>query len=78
MVQIRNAYKILVTKPEEKRLHEIPRHKCEYNVEMCLEEMRWEDMDSMHLDQDRDQWWAFMSTVMNLLVSQEKRNFLTS
>jgi hypothetical protein len=27
-----------------------------------------EDVDSIHLAQDRDQWWAVVKTVMNLRV----------
>jgi hypothetical protein len=39
---------------------------------------RWEDMDWMHLAQDRDQWRALLNMVMNLSVSQKAGNFLTS
>jgi hypothetical protein len=28
----------------------------------------WEGMDWIALAQDRDRWWAFVSTVMNLPV----------
>jgi hypothetical protein len=28
----------------------------------------WEGVDQIHLDQDRDQWQAFMNMVMNLQV----------
>jgi hypothetical protein len=31
----------------------------------------------MHLDEDKDQWWALVNTVMNLLFSQKERDFLT-
>jgi hypothetical protein len=36
---------------------------------MDLGEIRWEDVDWMHLVQDRDQWRAVVNTVMNLRVS---------
>jgi hypothetical protein len=29
-------------------------------------EIGWEDVDWMHLAQDRDQWWAVVNTVMNI------------
>jgi hypothetical protein len=35
---------------------------------MDLREIRWEDMDWMHLAQDRDDRWAVVNTVMNLRV----------
>jgi len=35
-----------------------------------------EIVDSIHLVQERDQWWIFMSTVMNLRIP-EGLNFLT-
>jgi hypothetical protein len=52
---MRNAYKILVRKPEGKRQLERPRCKREGNIRMELREMAWEDMNWMHLSQDRDQ-----------------------
>jgi hypothetical protein len=33
-----------------------------------LREAGWEDVDWMHLAQDRDQWRAVVNTVMNLWV----------
>jgi hypothetical protein len=38
------------------------------NVGMDLRETGWEDVDWIHLAQDRDQWWAVVNTVMNLRV----------
>jgi hypothetical protein len=35
---------------------------------MDLREIRWDDMDWLHLAQDRDQWKALVNTVMNLRV----------
>jgi hypothetical protein len=40
--EIRNAYKILVGKPEEKRPRGRPRHRWEDNIRMDLEEIGWE------------------------------------
>jgi hypothetical protein len=37
-----------------------------------------EDVDWMHLAQDRDQWQALMNTVLNLRVQKREGNFLTS
>jgi hypothetical protein len=35
---------------------------------MDFRETGWEDVDWIHLAQDRDQWWAGVNTVMNLRV----------
>jgi hypothetical protein len=63
----RNAYRILVGKPEGKRPLERPRHRWE-NIRMDLGKTGWGGMDWIDLAQDRDQWRAPVSTVMNLRV----------
>jgi hypothetical protein len=35
---------------------------------MDLREIEWESVDWIHLAQDRDQWWTFANTVINLLA----------
>jgi hypothetical protein len=45
----RNAYKILVGKPEGKRTLRRPRHKWEDNIRINLWEIRWEGVDWMHV-----------------------------
>jgi hypothetical protein len=68
MREKRNAYRILVGKPEGK----IPlgRPKCGwvYNITIDLREIEWDGMDWIDLGQDRDQWKALVNTVMNLRV----------
>jgi hypothetical protein len=66
--EVRNAHSILDEKFEGKRPLRIPRRRWEDNIRMDLREIRWEDVDWMHLAQDRDQWRAPMNTVMNLRV----------
>jgi hypothetical protein len=61
-------YNILVGKPEGKRPLVRPRCRQEDNIRMVLRETGWEAVDWMHSSQDRDQWWAFADTVMNLWV----------
>jgi hypothetical protein len=39
------------------------------NIEMDLRETGWGAMDWIDLAQDKDQWRAFVNTVMNLRVS---------
>jgi hypothetical protein len=65
---MRDAYKILVRKPKGKRL--LKRLSCiwEDNIIMDLREIGWEDVDWVHLTQDRDQWQDLVNMVMNLWV----------
>jgi hypothetical protein len=64
----RNAYRILVGKPEGKRPHGAPRRRYVDNVSMDLGEIGWDGVDWIDMAQDRDQWRAPMNTVMNLRV----------
>jgi hypothetical protein len=68
MGEKRNAYRILVGKPERKRPLGRPRHKWVNNITMDLRETTWGGMDWLHLSQDRDQRRALVNTVMNLQV----------
>jgi hypothetical protein len=68
MGEKRNAYRILVVKPEGKRPLEIPRRWWVDNIKMYLREIGLNGMDSIDLAQDRDQWWTLVNTVMNLRV----------
>jgi hypothetical protein len=68
MVEMANAYKILVGKPEGKRPPGKPRHRWEGNIRTDLRVRGYELVDWMHLAQDRDQWLAVVGTVMNLRV----------
>jgi hypothetical protein len=51
----RNAYRILVGKPEGKRPLERLRRRWEDNIRMDLREIGWGAMDWIDLAQDRDQ-----------------------
>jgi hypothetical protein len=68
MGEKRNAYRILVGKPEGNRPVRRPRHRWVDNIKMDLGERGWDGMDWIDLTQDRDQWKALVSTVMNLRV----------
>jgi hypothetical protein len=51
----RNAYRILVGKPEGKRPLGRPRRRWDDNIKMNLREIGWGGMDWIDLAQDRDQ-----------------------
>jgi hypothetical protein len=45
MGKMRNAFKILVGKPEGKRPHGRPRHRWEDNIRVDLREIEWQGVD---------------------------------
>jgi hypothetical protein len=54
--EMRNAYKVLVAQPEVK-LFGRPRRRWDYLSQ---------DVEWIHLTEDRDQWWALVDRVMKL------------
>jgi hypothetical protein len=65
MVKKRNAYRILVGNPEEKRPLGRPRRRWVENIEIDFRELGWDGMNWIELAQDRDQWRALVNTIMN-------------
>jgi hypothetical protein len=66
--ETRNAYRILVGKPEGKRPLGRSRRKWVDYIKMDLREIGWGGADWIELAHDRDQWRALVNTVMNLRV----------
>jgi hypothetical protein len=64
----RNACRILVGKPEEKRLLGRPRRRWVNNIKTDLKEIRWGSMDWIDVVQHGDQWRALVKTAMNFQV----------
>jgi hypothetical protein len=64
----RNAYRILVGKPEEKRPLGTPRRRWMDNIKMDLRDIGWSVMDWIELGENMDQWRALVDTVMNVRV----------
>jgi hypothetical protein len=51
---MRNAYKIMVKKLEGKRPFRISRRRWEDNIKLFVKDIVYEDVDWIHLAQDRD------------------------
>jgi hypothetical protein len=68
MGKTKNAYKVLIGKPEGKRPLVRPNRRWEDNMRMDLREVGWKGVDWIHLTEVRDQWRALVNTVMNLRV----------
>jgi hypothetical protein len=68
MGEKRNAYRLLVGKPEGKRPLGRPRCRWVDNIRMDLGEVGWGDVDWICLAQDRDKWRALVKGVMNLHI----------
>jgi hypothetical protein len=78
MVEIRNAYKILVGIPEGKRLFRRSRSRWEDDIRMDVRETGCEGVDWIHLAQDMDQRMPLVDTIMKCQVPYETGNFLTT
>ncbi|KAJ4448488.1 hypothetical protein ANN_10504 [Periplaneta americana] len=68
MGESRNAYRVLVGRPEGKRSLGRPRRRWEDNIKMVLREVGYDDRDWINLAQDRDRWRAYVRAAMNLRV----------
>jgi hypothetical protein len=66
MGEKRNAYRLMVGKPEGKRLR--PRSRWVDNISMGLLEIVWGGVDWISLAQDTDKWRALANAVVNLRV----------
>jgi hypothetical protein len=64
----RNAYRLLVGKPEGKRPLGRPRHRWVDNIMMDLGEVGCGDVAWIGLAQDRNRWRALVNLVLNLRV----------
>jgi hypothetical protein len=64
----RNAYKLLMGKPEGKRPLGRPKHRWVDNIRMDLGEVGWGDMGLIGLAKDRNRWRALLNSVLNFRV----------
>jgi hypothetical protein len=68
MGEKRNAYRLLVGKPEGKRPLGRPRRSWVDNIRMNHGEVGWSDVDWFGVAEDRDRWRHLVNSVLNLRV----------
>jgi hypothetical protein len=68
MGEKRNAYRLLMGKPEGKRPLGRPRRRWVDNIMMDLGEVGWDDVYWIGLNKDRNRWRAVVNSVLNLRV----------
>jgi hypothetical protein len=68
MGEKKNAYRLLVGKPEGKRPLGRPRRRWVDNIKMDLGEMGWGDVEWIGLAKDRNWWRTLVNSVLNLRV----------
>jgi hypothetical protein len=66
MGEKRNAYRLLVGKPEGKRPLGRPRRRWVDNIRMELGEVGWGDVDWIGLAKGRNRWRDLVNSVLNL------------
>jgi hypothetical protein len=69
MGEKRNAYRLLVGKPEGNRPLGRPRRNWVDNIRMDFGEVGWGDVEWIGLAKDRNRWRALVNSVLNLRVS---------
>jgi len=68
MGEKRDAYRVLVEKPEGKKPLGRPRRRWDGDIKKDLKEVGWGSMDWINLAYGRDRGWALVNTVMNFWV----------
>jgi hypothetical protein len=64
----RGTCRMLVDRPEGKRLLRRPGHRWEENIKMDLQELEWAGMDWIDQAQNRDRWQVLVNVIVNLWV----------
>jgi transcription termination factor 2 len=68
MEEGRGVYRVFIGRPEGERPLGRPRRRWEDNIKLDLREMGVDGANWIQLAQDRVQWWAFVSRIINLRV----------
>jgi hypothetical protein len=77
MEKRRGAHRVLVGKPEGRRVYGRPRNRSVGNIRIDFKEIGWKGLEWIDLAY-RDKWWAVMTALINLWVLLNVSNFLAS
>jgi hypothetical protein len=64
----KDAYRVLMGRPEGKRKRGRLRLRWEDNIKKYLQEVGWGSMNWINLSLYKERWWALVGAVMNLRV----------
>jgi hypothetical protein len=70
----RNAYRILVGKPEGKRQLGRPRRRWVNNIKMELREIGWDGVDWIDMAQDGNQWRAPVNILIFMFLESRRED----
>jgi hypothetical protein len=70
--------RVVVGKSEGTIPVETRRYRLGNNIKMVVEETQWNGVNWFNLTQDRNNWWAVVSTVMNVWVSSNVKDIFAS
>jgi hypothetical protein len=71
----KNAYRLLVGKPEGKRSLGRSRRKWVDNIRMDIGEVGWRDVDWIGLAHDRNRWRALVNSVLSFGLHEMLGNY---
>jgi hypothetical protein len=54
------------------------KHRWKGDIKMYIKKSGWKSLAWIHLALDRDNWWALVSTAMNIWVPSDVGNFWTN
>lgn len=74
-IRVQKLVSMLSYISEGKRPYGKPKRRWKYNIKWIYEKKVSEDVEWIHVTQDRVQWWAFVIKFLKIRISWKVRNF---